>query len=348
MGRVVSAALVAAAALLGGALACTPAEARMRAKDNKAYAPASAASPRHPQGPLQIVVSIGSQRLMVYDQDRLIETSIISTGVGGYPTPTGVFSVIDKEATHYSNIYRGASMPFMQRLTMSGVALHSGQVTGRPASHGCIRLPHAFAIRMFAITRLGARVMIAAGEPVPTAIEHPRLFQRMPAPADADQASGLSEPARVAATSALELQVAAAEARKGPGTLAREAALRALAVSVFVSKAEGRVFVRHAFQPLFDAPGVVRDRERALGTHVYTAIGSGEDEAGMRWTVVSLSPEGWAAADAREALDRIELPPDAVERISHMLSTGATLIVSDHGHNREMRPKGTDFIVLTK
>jgi len=377
MARVVSAAGLAAVLLLG-ALACAPAEARVRAKDNKRYEPASAIRPTHPQGPLQIVVSIGSQRLMVYDRDRLIETSTISTGVGGYPTPTGVFSVIDKEATHYSNIYRGASMPFMQRLTMSGVALHSGQVTGRPASHGCIRLPHAFAIRLFAITRLGARVMIASGEPAPVAIEHPRLFRPMRAPTEADPAADLSGPAKVAVASALELQTGAAEARKGPGTLAREAALRALPVSVFVSKAEGRVFVRHAFQPLFDAPAAFRDPERRLGTHVYTAVDTGDDDTGMRWTVVSLSAGERAAgdagaaarrlargpayaapadahaasplspADAREALDRIELPADAVARISAMLSTGATLIVSDHGHNREMRAKGTDFIVLTK
>ena len=81
------------------------------------------------------------------------------------PTPTGVFAVIDKEQTHYSNIYGGASMPFMQRLTMSGVAMHSGMVTGRPASHGCIRLPHAFAIKLYKLTRLGVRVVIAPNEP---------------------------------------------------------------------------------------------------------------------------------------------------------------------------------------
>src|SRR5258708_31085800 len=93
----------------------------------------------------------------------------------------GVFAVLDKEVQHYSNIYGGAAMPFMQRLTMSGVALHSGMVTGRPASHGCIRLPHAFAIKLYKLTKLGTRVVIAANEPVPSKITHPRLFVRKPA-----------------------------------------------------------------------------------------------------------------------------------------------------------------------
>src|SRR5262249_49878902 len=142
-----------------------------------------AEQPKHAaEGPLQIVIAIGSQRLFLYDRLGLLETSTISTGVGGYPTPTGVFSVLDKEWQHYSNIYGGASMPFMQRLTMSGVALHSGMVTGRPASHGCVRLPHAFAIRLYRLTRLGARVVIAPNEPVPGDIAHTRLFGRAPAP----------------------------------------------------------------------------------------------------------------------------------------------------------------------
>src|SRR5262249_6702019 len=153
-----------------------------RSRPKEAERNLAAAPQRSAEGPLQIVVSIGSQRLSVYGTNGLLESSTISTGVGGYPTPTGVFSVLDKEWRHYSNIYGGAAMPFMQRLTMSGVALHSGLVTGRPASHGCIRLPHAFAIKLFRLTRLGARVVIAPNEPVPGDIAHTRLFGRAPAP----------------------------------------------------------------------------------------------------------------------------------------------------------------------
>ena len=160
-----------------------PAEARPRYAIRDRAAPVAATQPTRPvEGPLQIVISIGSQRLWVYDSKGLLETSTISTGVGGYPTPTGVFAVIDKEVTHYSNIYGGASMPFMQRLTMSGVAMHSGMVTGRPASHGCVRLPHPFAVKLYRLTRLGARVVIAPNEPAPEDIVHTHLFVRKPAP----------------------------------------------------------------------------------------------------------------------------------------------------------------------
>ena len=136
------------------ALTAPPAEARPRYQQRERSEPVSATTPsRAPDGPINIVISIGSQRLWVYDKGGLLETSIVSTGVNGFPTPTGVFAILDKEVQHYSNIYGGASMPFMQRLTMSGVALHSGMTTGRPASHGCIRLPHPFPSSSFASPR---------------------------------------------------------------------------------------------------------------------------------------------------------------------------------------------------
>ena len=115
---------------------------------------------------------------------------------------------------------------------------------------------------------------------------------------------------------------------------------------MFVSRAAGRVFVRHGFLPLFDAPAEIRDGDRPLGTHVYTAMQAVDDGAHMRWTAVSF-PQGAGASDASDALDRIELPADVAERISGMLTPGASLIVSDQGPSRQMRPWGTDFIILT-
>ena len=154
-----------------------PALSAQRASDQTARRLQSVPAARKPQGPLQIIISIDRQTLRLFDQDGLVEQSSVSTGTGGFPTPTGIFAVIDKEKDHVSNIYRGASMPYMQRLTMSGIALHSGIVTGRPASHGCVRLPHAYAIHLFRLTRLGARVIIADAELSPASIEHPRLFK---------------------------------------------------------------------------------------------------------------------------------------------------------------------------
>jgi L,D-transpeptidase catalytic domain len=312
---------------------------------------------RSPEGPLQIFVSIDRQTLRVFDKRGLVRSSTVSTGTGGFPTPTGVFAILDKNKQHFSNIYGGASMPYMQRLTMSGVAMHSGVVTGRPASHGCIRLPHGFAVSLFDLTKLGGRVIISDEEIVPVAIEHPRLL--VPKRAQVATASSLGGglpalpgeaepigPADIAAAIGADLQYAFARAKVGSVSADREAELQALPVSVFISHATGRVYVRHGFLPVLDAEAQIRDSERPIGTHVYTAIEPDEDGARMRWTAVSAEKIA-GTSNASQALDRIDLPAEATERISRMLGPGASLIVSDHGPSREMRSWGTDFIILT-
>ena len=359
---------------LASLLAPAPADARSVRYSRERPETTETKPARMPDGPINIVISIGSQRLWVYDRRGLLETSIVSTGTSGYPTPTGVFAILDKEVTHYSNIYGGASMPFMQRLTMSGVALHSGVTTGRPASHGCIRLPHAFAIKLFRLTSLGARVIIAPNEPAPAAIEHAGLFVRKPAPPVAAEDIDTARPAVVAAASSFDLQKATGDARVGKITAWRAGVLQAMPISVFVSKTEGKVFVRHGFRTLFEAPATIRNPEQPLGTHVFTASELKDDGMAMSWWVVSVPTSEQATVASRRvsrasrnesepmlpaaggppstpagALDRIELPPEARERISQLISPGSTLIVSDHGHNREMRENGTtDFIVLTR
>jgi lipoprotein-anchoring transpeptidase ErfK/SrfK len=145
--------------------------------------PKAQVAPEKPQKPLTIVISIKNQKASLYGNGKLIETSIISTGTPGYDTPQGVFSVIEKDRHHRSNIYSGAPMPYMQRITWSGVALHQGFVTGRPASHGCIRLPQAFAARLWELTDLGVRVIVAPDDVHPVSISHERLFAMKPKPA---------------------------------------------------------------------------------------------------------------------------------------------------------------------
>ena len=128
-----------------------------------------------PQGPLIISISITEQKLRLYDANGLFAESPVSTGMPGHPTPMGAFSIIQKQKFHRSNIYSGAPMPFMQRITWSGVALHAGVVPGHPASHGCIRMPAAFAVKMWNWTRVGARVVITPGSISPDAFSHPVL-----------------------------------------------------------------------------------------------------------------------------------------------------------------------------
>jgi lipoprotein-anchoring transpeptidase ErfK/SrfK len=131
-----------------------------------------------PQGPLIIAISIGKQNLKIYDANGFFAETPISTGMSGYPTPLGVFSVIQKHKLHHSNIYSGAPMPYMQRITWSGVAMHAGVLPGYPASHGCIRMPTAFAMRMWNWTRMGARVVVTPGEMTPASFSHPLLATR--------------------------------------------------------------------------------------------------------------------------------------------------------------------------
>ena len=142
-----------------------------------------------PQGPLIIAVSIDKQKVRIYDANGLFAESPVSTGMKGHATPMGVFSIIQKHKMHHSNIYSGAPMPFMQRITWSGVAMHAGVLPGYPASHGCIRMPMAFATKMWNWTKMGARVVVTPGEMTPASFSHPLLVAQKiaPQPVAADQ-----------------------------------------------------------------------------------------------------------------------------------------------------------------
>jgi L,D-transpeptidase-like protein len=135
-----------------------------------------------PQGPLIIAISIERQSLKIYDANGFLAETPISTGMRGHPTPMGVFSIIQKHKFHRSNIYSGAPMPYMQRITWSGVAMHAGVLPGYPASHGCIRMPMNFAVKMWGWTKMGARVVVTPGEMTPSSFSHPLLTAQKPMP----------------------------------------------------------------------------------------------------------------------------------------------------------------------
>lgn len=128
--------------------------------------------------PLQVVVSRDQQSLVVYDGDTVVATSKVSTGKAGHATPTGIFSILEKRRRHESNIYSNAPMPFMQRLTWSGIALHgSNHVPDYPASHGCVRLPGKFAASLFKMTGYGMHVVISDRQIAPVEVASEMLFQ---------------------------------------------------------------------------------------------------------------------------------------------------------------------------
>ncbi|NTB97932.1 L,D-transpeptidase family protein [Agrobacterium tumefaciens] len=126
---------------------------------------------------LQILVSKSDQSLSLYENGEIVATSKVSTGKAGHETPSGIFSILEKRKYHESNIYSAAPMPFMQRLTWSGIALHEGKVPNYPASHGCVRLPSKFAKSLFGDTKTGVHVIITDRPVSLRFVQHPALFQ---------------------------------------------------------------------------------------------------------------------------------------------------------------------------
>jgi hypothetical protein len=393
--------------------------------------PAKAPFGELPKGPLQMVVSIGQQHVTLYANGTRVTQAKVSTGTPGHPTPLGVFSVIEKDRYHRSNLYDSAPMFYMHRLTWSGVAMHEGMLPGYAASHGCIRMPTDFVSRLWQISKLGVRVVIARNDPAPYEFAHPKLFnpslkpvaqlsQAEPAsrpvvlaqatvtdaveqnqPTAQSEAPAASQPAEVestgvtppaqavdaptaapAATPAVDDALGAepekrepseAEPRKPmpPRNRAGEPLKTSGQVAVFVSRREKKIFVRQGLQPVFEMPIEIANPEQPLGTHVFTAMEIQDGGGHMRWNAISMpaehlarpvdvrggkrgrNPEPTAAHDgkapstAAEALDRINLPPEAVERISELLTPGSSLVVSDHGLGRETG-RYTEFIVLTQ
>ena len=327
-------------------------------------------------GPLQIIISIADQRISVYDNGALIARSSVSTGIPGHPTPLGVFSVISKQRWHRSNIYSAAPMPYMQRITWSGIALHAGVVPGRPASHGCIRLKNDFAIRLWRLTKRGTRVIIAPDDIRPVEIAHPRLFISKPKAASGPPESRAAIADNAAMTTAAVHPPSTSNADtqqvtdlQAPGSMLAAVAPRKVApVSVFVSRKSSKIFVRQGFTPLFDIPVRIQDPEQSQGTHVFTVMGFQNEGEILRWTVVSMPEKSLPPPSKRRArgkqigetsspvsspdkanaaLDRIEIPQDVVERISELLTPGSSFIVSDYGISEETG-KDTDFIVVTQ
>jgi len=329
------------------------------------------------KGPLLITISIADQRISLYDNGTLIARSSVSTGVKDHPTPLGVFSVISKSRWHQSNIYSNAPMPYMQRITWSGIALHAGVLPGYPASHGCIRLTNDFAIRLWHLTKRGTRVIIAHNDVQPVETSNPRLFVPKPrtasgSPAPVTATLPGNDAIAVAATPApLVSNAKAQEEAKGADPAAAAPASQKVApITVFVSRKLSKLFVRQGFNPVFDVPVEIQNQTEPTGTHVFTAMSLQNDGAVMRWTVVSVpeksspgqrsppkSQKGHSKQTiktdlptpdkANAALNRIEIPKDAAERIAELLTPGSSLIISDYGISGETG-QDTDFIVLTR
>ncbi len=415
---------LAATAALTALTAAPPADAKARPARST-----ETAAPRDAGEPLMAIVSIKSQHVTIYDADGWILRAPVSSGTRGRETPSGVFSVVQKDKDHHSNLYDDAWMPNMLRITWSGIALHGGPLPGYAASHGCVRMPYGFAEKLFDKVRIGMRVIIAPNDAEPVAFSHPALFapkaeaiaavparaetlaraadeaartaveaksaaaaaareaaplkaslrklkglrtradaalaraEKALAAAKTDQAKARAEAlkekaaARVAelqaqldtaeadAKSKLDAAAAAQDAAKAAeakradaAKAAREAKLALQPVSVFISRKTQRLYVRRGFEAALEAPVTIRDPDKPIGTHVFTAVAPAE--GGLRWTAVTID----SGDNAKAALDRISIPQDVLASLAPTALPRSSLIISDEPLNRETNYH-TEFIV---
>lgn len=264
-----------------------------------------------PRGPIVMVVSLPEQKAYVYRNGVVIGATTVSTGKKGHETPTGVFTILQKNEDHYSNLYNNAPMPYMQRLTWSGVALHAGRLPGYPASHGCVRMPYEFAQRLFPETKTGLTVVVSDAKQFPATVAHPGLV----APVDVAGAP-VTGPA---ATEELFWHPEAAP--EGP-------------VTILVTNEDRRVRVFRSGVEIGRAPFVLDDPNRKITLYVLTMLEPTEQDpispnTGTRvprWLVVSGDDK--AEIDTARLLDIIRIPQDFRRNAAQVVGPGTTMVVT--------------------
>ncbi len=269
-----------------------------------------------PTGPVVVLVSLPQQTMHVYRNGILIGRSTVSTGSKGRATPGGVFSILEKKQTHRSKKYDNAPMPYMQRLTWSGIAMHSGALPGYPASHGCIRLPYDFSQLLFNTTANGGTVVVGDGKTsTPHLASNPGLLL---APKD-------FTPEMVRRLAKDEYDWRPERSLEGPITIVLSSADRALYVY-----RNGNPIGRAAIE--INGRGVSA-RER-LGSHIFTLLegGTGKPsqlapgrEAG-RWMRVDSKGK---PVEAEQIASRIRFNTEFAQKLADEIKPGTTVIVTD-------------------
>lgn len=246
-----------------------------------------------PEGPVLLVVSLATQRAVIYRNGVPIGITTVSTGRPGYRTPTGVFTVLERDVEHYSSLYNNAPMPYMQRLTWGGVALHGGNLPGYPASHGCIRLPHEFARLLFGVTRLGMTVVVTDQATVPRVAPVEAFLRGPSAPATADGASWHPE-----------------LSRSGP-------------ISIVISAADRQVVVLRNGIVIGRAPAVIDGTVGRTSAYVLRST-PGADPS---WIRVGLP--GQNTATPAELRGRIHVSDGFRRSVEAVLQPGTTVVVTE-------------------
>lgn len=268
-----------------------------------------------PQGPIVVVVSLDEQRAYAYRNGIAIGVSTISSGKPGNDTPTGVFTILQKNKDHRSNLYNNAPMPYMQRLTWDGIALHGGSLPGYPASHGCVRLPQAFAEKLFAITQRGDTVVVANAKASPASVVHPAVLAPV-------TAAGQPHDRAFADYEVFWDETAPAQ---GP-------------LSILVSLSDNRVSVLRDGVLVGSAPLQKTKDVELHGTVLFVMTNEMEDIPSFldngqrlhRWVAHRvLGEEGAAMPSLNELGDAYWVPQEFSRRLYTILQPGTTVLISD-------------------
>ncbi len=271
-----------------------------------------------PSGPVVVVVGLAEQMAYVYRNGIRVGVSTVSTGKSGHDTPTGIFNVLQRKKEHYSSTYNNAPMPYMERLTWDGVALHAGGLPGYPSSHGCVHLPSEFARELFEISSCGMVVVINNERDAPSEVPPPSVLSPV------DPATGQ------------EVEVP----RLSPDEVYRWCPEKSPTgpVSIVVSRADQRVLVYRGGVEIGRGRIVVRPPDKPLGTHAFIMQEDAPDAEPAvkgaplhRWLEVGIpgsAKEKGKQLDAAQAR-RVHFPPRFLAEAREILTPGTTLLITD-------------------
>ncbi len=279
-------------------------------------------------GPVVVLVSVPLQVMHVYRNGVLVGRAAVSTGAKGHTTPSGVFTILEKEQSHYSKTYNNAPMPNMQRLTWNGIAMHSGQLPGYPASHGCIRMPYDFSVLLYKLTEKGGTVVI--GDETcrqPHLAANPGMLL---APTDFN-------PVMVTPLSKNTYDWFPARSPGGP-------------ITVLLSSTDRTLYVYRNGIPIGRAAAEISGPGN-LGDHVFTLLDGiyekpswwAPDRAMRQWMTVTNAAKG---SDIRieDLAKRVRVNPEFSTKLYDALTPGATVIVTDQAL---VRKASRDFTILS-
>ena len=275
---------------------------------------------RSPDGPVAIIVSLPEQLCYVYRNGIRIGVSTVSSGKPGYETPTGVFTILQRDIHHHSSTYDEASMPYTERLTWSGVALHAGGLPGYPSSHGCIHLPLKFSADLFQITQLGTPVIVAGAHNAPASVVHPGMV--------------LGQYAENELVQAVDTEKRKPTDFQGDHT------------SIIVSRADKSIDVLVNGDVVAQGAATIDSPSTPLGQHVF--ILSAGDGKGLAWHAIAFSQDTdtpVSDSDPGAVIKRIHGATNVIKAIKQRMVAGTVLVTTDLPLTPGAR-SGKDFVVM--